>query len=133
VLFVVAIVGLVAYLAVTKADLIDGSDGRDEVAVESDERGGLWQTVTVVGLLLAFRVAGYLWRKSVLEADVPAAVATAVAPQAGAARLKPRDKAAWTALDKKIDTALRAISATSPDPAAAAKAALSALLDAIGR
>jgi uncharacterized membrane-anchored protein len=181
VLFFVAIVGLVAYLAVTKADVIDGSDDRDEVAVESDERGGLWQTVTVVGLLLALGVAGYLWRTSALEADAPAAVATAVAPQAGAApqappsrlgdlsqfrtttqdalglvnggdqvgatarareleiawddaeaRLKPRDKAAWTALDKKIDTALRAIRASSPDPAAE-KAALTALLGALGR
>jgi hypothetical protein len=178
VLFFAAIVGLVAYLALTKADVIDGSD---DMAVESDERGGLWQTVSVVGLLLAFGVAGYLWRTSVLEVDVPAAVVTAVAPQAGAApqtppsrlgdlsrfriitkdalglvtggdqvgatarardleiawddaeaRLKPRDKAAWTALDGKIDTVLRAIRATSPDPAAE-KAALNALLDALGR
>jgi hypothetical protein len=64
--------------------------------------------------------------------------ATARAPDletawdAAEARLKPRAKAAWTALDKKIDTVLRAIRATSPDPTAE-KAALVALLDALGR
>jgi hypothetical protein len=63
VLFFVAIVGLVAYLAVTKADVIHDSEGSDDVTVENDERGGLWQTVTVVGLLLGLGVAGYLHRR----------------------------------------------------------------------
>jgi hypothetical protein len=45
------------------------------------------------------------------------------------ARLKPRDKAAWTALDGKIDEVLREIRATSPDPNGE-KAALTALVDA---
>jgi hypothetical protein len=45
----------------------------------------------------------------------------------GEARLKPKDKAAWTEIDSKIDTVLRAVRSTSPDPAAE-KTALTALL-----
>jgi len=135
------------------------------------ERGGLWQTGVVVGLLLVLGVAGYLWRTSTLQDDAPTAT-TAVtdsggsAPPPGAstppsrsplgdlsafrtitrgalqavaagdqtaatgrardleiawddaeARLKPRNKAAWTAVDGKIDKVLREIRATTPDPA----------------
>jgi hypothetical protein len=46
------------------------------------------------------------------------------------ARLKPKDKAAWTAIDSKIDTVLRELRATSPKPASE-KAALTALLGAL--
>lgn len=48
------------------------------------------------------------------------------------ARLKPRDKAAWTELDGKTDMVLRAIRATSPDRTAE-KVTLTALLDALDR
>ena len=47
------------------------------------------------------------------------------------ARLKPKDKAAWTKVDGKIDTVLRELRATSPNPATE-KAALTALLGALG-
>lgn len=47
------------------------------------------------------------------------------------ARLKPKDKAAWTAVDGKIDTVLRELRATSPTPNSE-KTALTALLDALG-
>jgi uncharacterized membrane-anchored protein len=47
------------------------------------------------------------------------------------ARLKPRDKTAWTQIDDKIDTALRELRATSPDPTSE-KAALNDLLGALG-
>ncbi len=186
VVFLAGIVVAVVYLAVTKADVIDRSGA--DVIVEDEERGGLWQTVAVVGMLLALGVGGYLWRTSTLQADVPVTVAaaSAEAPSAGTgqasggqqaqrsrlgdlssfrtitqdtlqlvtagdqegattrardleiawddaeAQLKPRDKAAWTALDGKIDKVLRAIRATTPDPAAE-KTALTALLDALGR
>jgi hypothetical protein len=46
------------------------------------------------------------------------------------ARLKPRDKAVWTAVDGKIDKVLREIRAASPDPAGE-KAALGSLIDAV--
>ncbi|QYN18979.1 hypothetical protein [Amycolatopsis sp. DSM 110486] len=47
------------------------------------------------------------------------------------ARLKPRDEAAWTAIDGKIDTVLRQLRATSPNPATE-KPALTALLTSLG-
>ena len=166
VLFFLAIIGAVAYLAVTKADVIE--DGPP--AAVQPERGGLWQTGAVVGLLLVLGVAGYLWRTSTLQDDVPTATTAATdsggsAPPPGAsappsrsplgdlstfrtitqgalqavaggdqaaatgrardleiawddaeARLKPRNKAAWTAVDGKIDKVLREIRATTPDP-----------------
>jgi uncharacterized membrane-anchored protein len=185
VLFFAAIIGAVLYLALTKSDVIEaGADAKtDAIAVTEPEHGGVWQSVVVVGLLIGLGVAGYLWRTSVLQADVPMAAGAAIdapapgrgpgvvqaqAPsrlgdlsqfsaiarsalelvgngdQAGAttrardleiawddaeARLKPRDKAAWTALDGKIDKVLREIRATSPDPNGE-KAALTALVDA---
>jgi len=46
------------------------------------------------------------------------------------AKLKPRDSAAWTAIDGKIDTVLRELRSTSPDPASE-KVALDALLAAL--
>ena len=46
-------------------------------------------------------------------------------------RLKPRDKAAWTEIDGKIDAVLRELRSTSPD-ATSEKTALSALLGALG-
>jgi uncharacterized membrane-anchored protein len=178
--FFAAIIGMVAYLAVAKADIIP------DVAEPRVERGGLWQTVVVVGLLLAVGVSGYLWQTTALQADLPTTIVTvttgagadgtagqASGPQAprtplgdlsafrvitqdtlqlvnagdqsGAtarvrdleiawddaeAHLKPRDKAAWTDLDTKIDKVLRALRATSPDPAAE-KAALTTLRNAL--
>ncbi|WSE29954.1 hypothetical protein VSH64_45400 [Amycolatopsis rhabdoformis] len=47
------------------------------------------------------------------------------------ARLKPRDDAAWTTIDGKIDTVLRQLRATSPNPATE-KPALAVLLTALG-
>jgi hypothetical protein len=46
------------------------------------------------------------------------------------ARLKPRDPAAWTTIDGKIDTVLRELRSTSPDPASE-KTALDDLLAAL--
>jgi hypothetical protein len=47
------------------------------------------------------------------------------------ARLKPKDEAAWTTIDGKIDTVLRRLRASSPDPRAE-KPALTDLLAALG-
>ncbi|MEN3270531.1 hypothetical protein [Pseudonocardia sp.] len=185
-IFVVGIVGIVTYLAVTKADVIPSA-----AAVDTDqatERGGLWQTVVVVALVLVAGGTGYFLRKSSLQEDTSSS-ATAVqsipggsqtgqvsggsqtAPlsplgdlstfrvitqdtlgrlntgdQSGAtsrvddlevewdnaqARLRPKDKAAWTEIDGKIDTVLRELRATSPN-SNSEKAALTALLTALG-
>ncbi|MBV9922906.1 MAG: hypothetical protein JOY78_18910 [Pseudonocardia sp.] len=183
--FFAAIVGMVVYLAVTNADVLE--DVPADGAEPHIERGGLWQTVVVVGLLLALGVLGYLWQTAALQADIPmttgaatagaapsgtAGHAAAGAPtshtrlgdlsafrvitqdtlrlvtagdQSGAlarvrdleiawddaeAHLKPRDKAAWTDLDAKIDKVLREVRAASPDPAGE-KTALTTLLNAL--
>ena len=51
-----AIIGIVAYLAVTKADVIDERSAT--AAVRRPSAGGLWQTVAVVGLLLVLGCRG---------------------------------------------------------------------------
>ena len=196
-IFVAAIIGTVVYLSVTKADVIRGAatDHRRETARETGQRGGLLQTVLVVGLLLLAGGSGYFWRYQALQnaavADAgPIDDSAAVVPppggpaapgptggaqkarptsrlgdlssfrvitqdtlrlvdngdQSGAttrvtdletawddaqARLKPRDSAAWTELDNKIDKVLREVRSTSPDPATE-KDALNALLAALG-
>ncbi|HEV7974974.1 hypothetical protein [Amycolatopsis sp.] len=199
VIFVVGILGTVTYLSVTKADVIQraASTGSDEPA----ERGGLWQTVVVVTVVLAAAGTGYFLRTSSLQAEdtsasaspaqsipggdqatqpVPTGGQTAQPPapgggqparhsplgdlskfrqitqdtltlvnagnQSGAtsrvddlesewdnaqARLKPKSNAAWTEVDGKIDTVLRRLRATSPDPSSE-KDALTALLPALG-
>ena len=191
VLFFAAIIGVVGYLAVTKADTFDPAtdadpDAEDTVVIRAEgERGGLWQTVAVVGLLIVTGLCGYFWRTSVLQADITASpdVVVGTGPASGApgtgtaaarsplgdlsafrtitqdtlqlvaaghqaeavtrvrdleiawddgeARLKPRSKAAWSALDGKIDRVLRDLRATSPDPTAE-KASLTTLLTALG-
>jgi uncharacterized membrane-anchored protein len=186
-IFVVGILAIVTYLSISKADVI-AAEAADPVldATAARERGGLWQTVAVLALVLVAAGVGYSVRTSALRADTPepaASVASmpgadrpapgaqpAAAPsplgdlsafrtitqdtlrlltandQSGAttrvddletewdnaeARLRPKDKAAWTAIDGKIDTVLRELRATSPNPASE-KAALTALLGALG-
>lgn len=176
-IFVIAIVAVVAYLSRSRADVIspdissDAPERREEVA----RRGGLVQTVVVVTAVVVVGIGAYVVRSSSLERDASAPVAAA-APSAGAgtatpvsplgdlssfrtitqdtlarlergdqsgattrvadletewddaqARLKPRDETAWTTVDDKIDTVLRDLRATSPDPASE-KAALNDLL-----
>jgi uncharacterized membrane-anchored protein len=185
-IFVVAIVAIVSYLTVTKADVIEAREGGDAPAAPGHhadrERGGLLQTVVVVVLILVAATVGYTTRKASLQDDATAAVVQAApagspagtgtgagpaartsplgdvssfrtitqdtldrldrGDQAGAttrvddletawddaeARLKPRNPAEWNAVDGKIDTVLRELRATTPDPASE-KAALDALL-----
>jgi uncharacterized membrane protein len=176
--FLVAILGLVIYLALSRVDVIGaGADVPNDAALE---RGGRWQTVVVVGLLLVLGSAGYAWRTSTLQADPSSDVApvaqnvpggSSPAPhsplgdlsafrvitqdtlrllesgdQAGAtarvddleigwdnaeARLRPKDKNAWTTVDGKIDKVLRELRAASPNPDTE-KLALTALLGALG-
>jgi uncharacterized membrane-anchored protein len=188
-IFVVGILGIVTYLAISKADVIATGDDPVLDAAAASERGGLWQTVAVLALVLVAGGVGYSVRTSALRADTPEPTAAAApmpgndqptpvasgaqpaaAPsplgdlstfrtitqdtlrllnagdQSGAttrigdletewdnaeARLRPRDRAAWTAIDSKIDTVLRELRATSPQPAGE-KAALTDLLGALG-
>jgi hypothetical protein len=185
-IFVVGIVGIVAFLSATKADVIP-SDAAVETERET-ERGGMLQTIVLLAVVLVAGGTGYSLRVSSLQqeaSDSAAAVqpspggsqaaqvsnggqAASTSPlgdlstfrvitqdtlglldagdQAGAtarvtdleiewdngeARLKPKDKAAWTEIDGKIDTVLRELRATSPD-ANSERAALTALLSALG-
>jgi uncharacterized membrane-anchored protein len=182
-IFTVGILGIVTFLSITKADVIPAAPAAGDRAAA--ERGGLWQTIAVVALVLVAGGTGYTVRKSSLQQDAPeptpAAAQSIPGPnqktpspkarlsplgdlstfrtitqdtldrlnagdQAGAtarigdletewdnaeARLKPKDKAAWTRIDGKIDTVLRELRATNPNPTSE-KAALTALLAALG-
>jgi uncharacterized membrane-anchored protein len=69
-IFVGAIIAVVIYLSVTKADVIsDPPADRTAAQEEPVERGGLWQTVVVVCVLLVAGGAGYYLQKSALESD----------------------------------------------------------------
>jgi uncharacterized membrane-anchored protein len=189
-IFVVAILAIVAYLSVSKIDLTP-SDSVVENG-EAPRRGGLPQTVVVVALVLLVAGAGYAWRTSSLRAattdpaivvqagPVDARSGSAAGPPAGGgqqpaqrsplgdlstfrvitqdtldrlnagdqagatarvddlevewdnaeARLKPKDKAAWTEIDGKIDTVLRELRSTNPEPGRET-AALETLLSAL--
>ncbi len=181
-IFLAAILGIVMYLTLTKADVL--TDDRVQVADQRAERGGLWQTAAVVALVLLASGVGYTARVTALQTDAaaPAAAPVAVAgqtspgggvpapasplgdlstfrtitqdtlhmlnsgDQAGAttriadletewdkaqARLKARDGAAWTGIDGKIDTVLRELRASSPNPTTET-AALNNLLATLG-
>jgi uncharacterized membrane-anchored protein len=180
-IFVVGIFGIVTYLSVTKADAIPSAAAVD--TDEATERGGLWQTVVFVALVLIAGGTGYVLRTSSLQQDtsvqpdtsnsapavqpIPGGSQTAqpspsplgdlskfrgitqdtlnlldAGNQSGAtarvgdleiewdnaqARLKPKDNAAWTDIDGKIDKVLRELRATSPN-SNSEKVALTALL-----
>ncbi|MEC3973877.1 COG4705 family protein [Amycolatopsis sp. H20-H5] len=181
VIFVVGILGTVTYLSVSKADVIShAAAGKDENA-----RGGLWQTVVFLALVLAAGGTGYALRTSSLQEDtaapapvpvvqpvpggsVPVRPAAPRSPlgdlskfrgttqdtlnllqagnQSGAtakvddleidwdnaeARLRAKDKTAWTEVDGKIDKVLRELRAASPHPDSE-KTALTALLGTLG-
>jgi uncharacterized membrane-anchored protein len=78
-IFLVAIIGVVAYLAVTRADVIDDAeaDRADEQA-----RGGRWQTAAVVGILLVLGGAGYVVRTAALRDGADTGADTAAAAPA---------------------------------------------------
>jgi uncharacterized membrane protein YdbT with pleckstrin-like domain len=59
-IFVVGILGIVAYLSATKADVIPTSSASHQR--EAAEQGGLIQTVVVVSVILIAGGAGYFWR-----------------------------------------------------------------------
>lgn len=87
--FLVTIFALVIYLALSKIDVTDADPDTDGPAHEP-ERGGRWQTIVIVGLLLVAGSAGYTWRTSALQADTSSDTAPAVpVPQNGPAASNP--------------------------------------------
>ena len=70
VIFTAAILALVTYLTITKADVIASARAAKRSA--EDERGGLRQTVIVVTLVLVVGLTGYWVRKNALNADTGA-------------------------------------------------------------
>lgn len=182
-IFVGGILAIVAYLSITKKDVIE-KEPKEEIREEIKEdtsRSGLWQTAIVVATLVIVGVIGYHVRQSALQTPTADATNTAgsvsattgtstpeqISPlgdlssfrtitqdtldllnagnQSGAttrigdleyewdnaqARLKPKDPAAWTNIDGKIDTVLRELRAVNPN-AASEKSALQALLAAL--
>jgi len=132
-------VGVSGYLWLTSA--LQGDDSSTAVAIDVRPAGGplppgsLPVPRTRLGDLSQFRPIVQDALQLVERGDQAGATARArdleIAWDDAEARLKPRDKAAWTALDGKIDKVLREIRATSPNPAGE-KAALTTLRDAVG-
>src|SRR5689334_3900238 len=87
VIFFGGIIVIVVYLTVTKADVIRGGSAHAATAAPTDRRDtaqrGLFQTVVVVGVLLAAGLAGYVYQARTLQRE--AAVEQAVAPVGGTA------------------------------------------------
>jgi uncharacterized membrane-anchored protein len=80
-IFVVGILSLVTYLAVTKADVIPSDATATAGTHANAERGALWQTVAVVALLAVAGGIGYSVRTSALQNSVDdAATADQQAP-----------------------------------------------------
>lgn len=174
-IFTLGIIAVVIYLSLSKIDVTPR-----ETTSQNTARGGLWQTVAVVGLVVFASIVGYSLRTSALQGETasaspaPGQTGTSGAQpvhqsplgdlsqfktitqdtlaklnsgdQSGAtsrvddletgwddaeARLKPKNQAAWTTVDGKIDTVLRQLRATSPNPTTE-KAALNDLLSALG-
>src|SRR6478735_3562669 len=72
IIFVGGIIGIVIYLTVTKADVITGPPAEENSAqrdIEPVERGGVWQTLVVVCVVLIAGGTGYYLRTSALDAE----------------------------------------------------------------
>jgi uncharacterized membrane-anchored protein len=81
-IFFAGIILTVAYLAVTKADVVERADEKLATARETGQLSGLLQTVVVVGLLLVAGCVGYFWRYQVLQNATDTTVAAEAAPAA---------------------------------------------------
>ena len=76
VIFVAGIIGTVAYLSITKRDVVAGSKAEQNDG--SKEKGGLWQTAVVAGILIVAGGIGYHVRQSQLSAAIPVASSSGV-------------------------------------------------------
>jgi uncharacterized membrane-anchored protein len=94
--FLVAILGMVVYLHLSRADVIDapagaGAEHAHHPAAPDEERSrhGLLQTVVVVTVILALAVAGYAARSSALAGSGPDPAGAAGGPAAAVAGAGP--------------------------------------------
>lgn len=170
VIFLLGIIAVVGYLSVTHADTI--ANASSEPDAEASERGGLWQTVIVLVLVLVVGGVSYQLRRNALANEGGGATTADAASPAGTlgdlssfkvitqealdavaagdqstansraddlehewdvsqARLKARDNTEWTTIDGEVDTVLRQIRASKPDPSGE-QGALAQLLTALG-
>jgi uncharacterized membrane-anchored protein len=67
-IFMAGIVAIVAYLSITKKDVIGHAPTPSR---DGADKGGLWQTIVVVGLLLVAAGIGYAARQSTLDGTSP--------------------------------------------------------------
>ncbi|WP_322763099.1 hypothetical protein [Frankia sp. Cr2] len=86
-IFTAGILGIVAYFSVTKADVIPSASAGD--TDEAIARGGLWQTVVVVTLVLVAAGTGYYLRKSALQEDTSDPVPVAQSVPGGSQTAQP--------------------------------------------
>jgi uncharacterized membrane-anchored protein len=81
-IFVAAIIVTVVYLSATKADVIAG---QAVVPVDQPTRGGMWQTVVFLAVILTAGGVGYALRTSALQDDTSVPVALPPVPDGPAA------------------------------------------------
>jgi hypothetical protein len=140
VIFLLAILITVIFLTMSKKDLLPSSNQ----SVETAQKGGLWQTFVVVGIMIIISVVGYNIRSASLSAEASftwsdlsafktieqdVLVLVESGDLAGAkvrvkdlettwdaaqAFLKPADTARWTKIDDGIDAVLRALRSAHP-------------------
>lgn len=72
VIFIAAIIGTVAYLAVTKKDVTKQEEIRQDSAPQKEPKGTATQVAVTLAVILALATAGYYWRQSSLQAPAPA-------------------------------------------------------------
>lgn len=78
IIFVLGIIMIVGYLSVTKKDIILNESLKN---LEVKEKGGLWQTLIVGGIIIVAGMIGYHIQQGNLQKDVPVAiVATSTSP-----------------------------------------------------
>ncbi len=70
IIFVGGIILTVAYLSITKKDVIENEPREKTLEVEKQEKGGLWQTVIAVVILIVAGVTGYHIQQSKLQSEV---------------------------------------------------------------
>ena len=85
IVFLVAILGIVVFLTVSRVDVITEDDAVRTEPIERGSRHGLLQTVVVVAVLLVLSGVGYSARLSALSQEAAAAPAAPVPAAAGVA------------------------------------------------
>lgn len=85
-IFVAAIIVTVVYLSVTKADVVTGDTA---APVDETARGGMWQTIVFLAVLLTAGGVGYTLRTTALQDDTPAQMPVVSQPVPGGGPAQP--------------------------------------------